>query len=301
VTVVDNLVTGFRWAIPSGALFCQGDIADGELITGLLEHHQIGAILHFAGSVVVPESVTDPLKYYRNNTAGTLALIECAIACRVNHLVFSSSAAVYGIPSSVRVAEDAPTSPVNPYGTSKLMSELMLRDAAAAHPLNFCALRYFNVAGADPDCRTGQSTPNATHLIKVAVEAALGRREEVIVFGQDYDTRDGTGIRDYIHVTDLASAHVAALDKLVTSPDQSFILNCGYGRGYSVLEILDAVDQVVGQKVSRRFSSRRPGDPPALVADNRKILGTLQWAPHYADLHVMISHALAWERKLSKQ
>jgi UDP-glucose 4-epimerase len=229
------------------------------------------------------------------NAAG---LIECAVAAGVRHLVFSSSAAVYGIPDVIPVREESATRPINPYGTSKLMTEMMLRDVAAAHPFNFCALRYFNVAGADPEGRAGQSTAAATHLIKVAVEAALGKRKDVAIFGNDYATQDGTGVRDYIHVADLARAHVAGLDTLVAEPAQSLILNCGYGRGHSVLEVLDAVDRVAGTKVARRLEPRRAGDPPALVADNSRILATLDWQPEYADLDTIVTHALTWERQL---
>jgi UDP-glucose 4-epimerase len=227
-------------------------------------------------------------------------LIECAINNQVPHFIFSSTAAVYGIAEHSPVNEDTLARPINPYGTSKLMTEMMLRDVAAAHPFSYCALRYFNVAGADPAGRAGQSTTGATHLIKVALEAVLGKRSEVVVFGDDYATVDGTGIRDYIHVTDLAHAHVAALDKLVARPEQSLTLNCGYGRGHSVLEVLDAVDQVSGTKLSRRIAPRRAGDPPALVADNSRIIATLDWNPQYADLETIVSHALAWERKLAR-
>jgi UDP-glucose 4-epimerase len=300
VAVIDNLSSGFRRAVPSEAHFCEGDIADRALVNLLIQEREIGAIMHFAGSIIVPESVSDPLKYYRNNTVNAEALLECAVSNGVRHFVFSSSAAVYGIPESVPVAEDAITRPVSPYGASKLMTELMLRDVAAAHSFNFCALRYFNVAGADPGGRAGQSTAAATHLIKVALEAALGRRGEVTIFGDDYATADGTGVRDYIHVADLASAHVAALDKLLAEPTQSLTLNCGYGCGHSVLQVLDAVDHVAGTKVPRRIVSRRPGDPPALVADNSRILATLEWKPRYADLETIISHALAWERNLAR-
>jgi UDP-glucose 4-epimerase len=300
VTVIDNLSTGFRWAVPAAACFCEGDIADQVLVDRLIHDRAIGAIMHFAGSVIVPESVSDPLKYYRNNTVSAEALLECAILNGVLHFVFSSSAAVYGDPESIPVRESALARPVNPYGASKLMIEIMLRDVAAAHAFNFCALRYFNVAGADPDGRAGQSTAAATHLIKVAVEAALGKRDEVIIFGDDYATTDGTGVRDYIHVTDLARAHVAALERLTAEPRQSLTLNCGYGRGHSVLEVLRAVERVAGTRLRRRVATRRPGDPPALVADNTRILATLDWEPQYADLETIVSHALAWERKLSR-
>jgi UDP-glucose 4-epimerase len=300
VTVIDNLSSGFRWAVPPEAYFCAGDVADRPLVSRLIDEREIGAIMHFAGSVIVPESVSDPLKYYRNNMVGSEALLECAVSKGVRHFVFSSSAAVYGHPASILVTEDAVTRPLNPYGASKLMTEIMLRDVAAAHPLNFCALRYFNVAGADPEGRTGQATATATHLIKVAVEAALGKRDEIVIFGDDYPTADGTGVRDYIHVSDLAFAHVAALGRLTAEPVQSLTLNCGYGRGYSVLEVLDTVDRVAGTRVQRRLAPRRAGDSAALVADNRRILATLEWKPKYADLETIISHALAWERKLPR-
>jgi UDP-glucose 4-epimerase len=298
--VIDNLTTGFRFAVPEGVAFYEGDIEDQALLARIFAEQGTRAIMHFAGSILVPESVADPLKYYRNNTVNAEGLIECALAGGVRHFVFSSSAAVYGTPDAVPVAEDAATRPINPYGASKLMTEQMLRDVAAAHPLNFCALRYFNVAGADPDGRAGQSTAAATHLIKVAVEAALGKRAEVAVFGDDYPTPDGTGIRDYIHVSDLADAHVAALDRLVAAPAASLTLNCGYGRGYSVLEVLDAVERVAGTKLARRMAARRPGDPAALVADNTRILAALDWQPRYPDLDTIVSHALAWEKKLRR-
>jgi UDP-glucose 4-epimerase len=257
--------------------------------------------MHFAGSVVVPDSVVDPLKYYENNTVKSRALIASAVAGRVRHFIFSSTAATYGIPDRVPVAEEAQTVPINPYGWSKLMTERMLRDSAAAYPINFCALRYFNVAGADPRGRSGQSTAGATHLIKVAVEAAVGKRSHVSVFGTDYDTPDGTGIRDYIHVSDLAAAHVDALEKLIAAPEESHVLNCGYSRGFSVLEVLDSVDRVTNMTIERRLEPRRPGDPDALVADNGKILATLPWRPRRADLDTIVADALAWERKLAER
>jgi len=258
-------------------------------------------VMHFAGSVVVPESVADPLKYYRNNTAASRALIESAVACGVPHFLFSSTAATYGIPERVPVAEDSATRPINPYGMSKLMTEIMLKDVAAAHPLNYCALRYFNVAGADPRGRSGQSTAGATHLIKVAVEAATGKRGSVSVFGTDFATPDGTGVRDYIHVSDLAAAHVDAFELLIARPQESHVLNAGYGRGYSVLEVLDAVDRVTNVKIERRLEGRRAGDPDALVADNRAILAALPWRPKHDDLDRIVSDALAWERKLAER
>jgi len=299
VVVLDNLVTGFRWAIPEGAIFAEGDIADADLVGALIAEHEIRAIMHFAGSVVVPESVEDPLKYYDNNTAKSRALIGAAVAAGVPHFIFSSTAATYGIPDTIPVREDMPTEPINPYGRSKLMTEWMLRDAAAAYDLNYCALRYFNVAGADPQGRSGQSTAGATHLIKVAVEAAIGQRDHVLVFGTDYDTPDGTGVRDYIHVTDLAAAHVLALEKLIAEPDASHVVNCGYGRGFSVLEVLDAVDRATNLSIDRRMAPRRAGDPDALVADNGAIKETLPWEPQYADLDTIVAHALAWERHLA--
>ncbi|HYI48298.1 MAG TPA: UDP-glucose 4-epimerase GalE [Allosphingosinicella sp.] len=301
VVVIDNLATGFAWAVPKGAAFVEGDIADAPLLARLIAEHKIGAIMHFAGSVVVPESVENPLKYYRNNTVKSRALIESAVEGGVAHFIFSSTAATYGIPEAVPVAEDAPTVPINPYGWSKLMTERMLKDSAAAYPLNYCALRYFNVAGADPKGRAGQSTRGATHLIKVAVEAATGRRSHVSVYGTDYATPDGTGIRDYIHVSDLAAAHVDALAALIAEPARSHVMNCGYGRGFSVLEVLDTVDRVTNRTIERRLDPRRAGDPDALVADNRKILSTLPWRPARADLATIVADALAWERHLAER
>jgi len=301
VVVIDNLVTGFRWAVPEAAVFAQGDIADQELVARLIAEHGIGAIIHFAGSIVVPESVENPLKYYENNTVKSRSLIESAVQGGIRHFIFSSTAATYGIPERVPVTEDARTQPINPYGWSKLMTERMLADVAFAHPLNYCALRYFNVAGADPQGRSGQSTAGATHLIKVAVEAAIGKRSHVSVYGTDYDTPDGTGIRDYIHVSDLAAAHVDALEKLIADPATSHIMNCGYSRGFSVLEVLNSVDRVTNMKIERRMEARRAGDPDALVADNSKILSTLPWRPKRADLDTIVADALAWERKLAER
>ena len=300
VVVIDNLVTGFAWAVDPRAALVQMAVED-PAVEALLREHDVKAILHFAGSVVVPESVSDPLKYYRNNTAASRSLIESAVKAGVPHFIFSSTAATYGIPDHVPVREDAPKAPINPYGLSKLMTELMLRDVAAAHPINYCALRYFNVAGADPQGRSGQSTAGATHLIKVAVEAATGKRAGVSVFGTDFATPDGTGVRDYIHVTDLADAHVHALEALIAEPTRSHTLNCGYGRGYSVLEVLDAVDRVTNVTIERRLEGRRAGDPDALVADNGAILATLPWRPRYDDLDVIVGHALAWERALAER
>jgi UDP-glucose 4-epimerase len=301
VVVIDNLSTGFDWAVPEGAAFERGDIADQPLVERLIADHGVRAIMHFAGSVVVPESVANPLKYYENNTAKSRALIESAVRGGVPHFIFSSTAATYGIPDRVPVAEDARTQPINPYGWSKLMTERMLADVAQAHPMNYCALRYFNVAGADPQGRSGQSTLGATHLIKVAVEAATGKRSHVSVFGTDYATPDGTGIRDYIHVSDLAAAHVDALDKLIADPQTSHTMNCGYGRGYSVLEVLDSVDRITNMPIERRLESRRPGDGDALVADNERILATLPWRPQRDDLDLIVTDALAWERRLAER
>jgi UDP-glucose 4-epimerase len=301
VAVIDDLSTGFEWAVPEGAAFARGDVADEALVARLIDEHGIGAIMHFAGSVVVPESVEDPLKYYRNNTAASRSLIESAVKGGVRHFIFSSTAATYGIPDEVPVRESAPTEPINPYGWSKLMTERMLKDVAAAYPMNHIALRYFNVAGADPKGRSGQSTEGATHLVKVAVEAATGKRDHVAVYGSDYDTPDGTGVRDYIHVSDLAAAHLLALERLIARPDESYVMNCGYGRGYSVLEVLDAVDRATNARVERRPAPRRAGDPPSLVADNARILGTLPWRPERDDLATIVADALAWERRLAER
>lgn len=301
VVVVDNLVTGFAWAVDPRATLIQANIEDDAAVRAAMRAHDVCAVMHFAGSVVVPESVSDPLKYYRNNTVASRALIESAVACGVPHFIFSSTAATYGIPDQVPVSEDSPTRPINPYGMSKLMTEAMLKDVAAAHPMNFCALRYFNVAGADPLGRSGQSTAGATHLIKVAVEAATGKRDHVGIFGTDFATPDGTGVRDYIHVSDLAAAHVHALDLLIARPGDSHIMNAGYGRGYSVNDVLDAVDRVTNRTIDRRYQGRRAGDPDALVADNSAILATLPWRPQLDDLDTIVGHALAWERKLAEQ
>jgi UDP-glucose 4-epimerase len=298
VVVIDNLVTGFRWAVPDAAVFVEGDIGDADLVGRTIDEHAIAAIMHFAGSVVVPESVEDPLKYYENNTAKSRQLVAAAIAHGVAHIIFSSTAATYGIPTERPVREDMPTVPINPYGRSKLMTEWMLQDVAAAHAVNYCALRYFNVAGADPEGRSGQSTEGATHLIKVAVEAALAKRNAVSVFGSDYDTPDGTGVRDYIHVSDLAAAHVLALETLIAEPDESYILNCGYGRGFSVNEVLDSVDRVAGVTLTRNYEGRRAGDPDALIADNSAILSAIPWEPRFDDLDVIVRHALDWEKRL---
>jgi UDP-glucose 4-epimerase len=301
VVVVDNLTTGFDWAIDSRAKLVRANIEDDDAVRGAMREHDVLAVMHFAGSIVVPESVTDPLKYYRNNTVASRALIESAVVSGVKHFIFSSTAATYGNAERIPVAEDDPTIPINPYGTSKLMTEAMLRDVAAAHPINYCALRYFNVAGADPRGRTGQSTAGATHLIKVAVEAATGKRDHVSVFGTDFPTPDGTGVRDYIHVSDLAAAHVHALDRLIAEPGESLTMNAGYGHGYSVMQVLDAVDRVTNLEIKRVVGPRRAGDSAELVSDNRRILATLPWRPQYDDLDQIVRDALAWERKLAER
>ena len=276
VAVIDNLTTGFRFAIPDGVPLYEGDIEDEALLARIFAEQGTRAIMHFAGSIIVPESVENPLKYYHNNTAKTRALLSAAVAAGVPHFIFSSTAATYGIPAVSPVTEDCPRNPINPYGMSKLMTEHMLADVAFAHPLNFCALRYFNVAGADPQARTGA------------------------VFGTDYATPDGTGVRDYIHVSDLAAAHVLALEGLIEQPGRSLTMNCGYGRGFSVLEVLDAVDRVTNNKLLRHMGPRRAGDPDSLISDNTRIKATVPWVPQYADLDVIVSHALAWERKLGE-
>jgi UDP-glucose 4-epimerase len=301
VVVVDNLVTGFDWAVDKRAKLVVANIEDEATVRQTMRDEGVIAVMHFAGSVVVPESVSDPLKYYRNNTVASRSLIESAVASGVKHFIFSSTAATYGIPEQVPVSEDSPKVPINPYGMSKLMTEFMLRDVAAAHPLNYAALRYFNVAGADPQGRSGQSTAGATHLIKIAAEAATGKRAAVSVFGTDFATEDGTGVRDYIHVTDLAAAHVDALDLLIAKPQESHTMNAGYGRGFSVLQVLDAVDRVTNRTIERKLEGRRAGDPDALVADNSKILSTLPWRPKHDDLEGIVKDALAWERALAER
>ncbi|WP_347092638.1 UDP-glucose 4-epimerase GalE [Sphingomonas parapaucimobilis] len=300
VVVLDNLVTGFDWAVDPRAALVVANVADDDAVRAAIREHNVRAIMHFAGSIIVPESVTDPLKYYRNNTAASRSLMESAVAEGVGHFIFSSTAATYGTPERVPIKESDPKAPINPYGMSKLMTEIMLKDVAAAHPINYCALRYFNVAGADPQGRSGQSTVGATHLIKIAVEAAIGKRDAVGVYGTDFATRDGTGVRDYIHVSDLAAAHVAALELLIERPGESHTLNCGYGRGFSVLEVLDAVDRVTNRTIERRMEGRRAGDPAELVADNGAILATLPWRPKRDDLEGIVRDALAWERKLAE-
>jgi UDP-glucose 4-epimerase len=297
VVVLDNLSTGFRWAVADRASLVVGDTGDQSLVSRLIRQHRIEAIIHFAASVVVPDSVRDPLGYYLNNTANTRALIECAITNGVQHFIFSSTAAVYGNPAESPVSEDAPTQPISPYGSSKLMSEIMLRDAANAHGLNYVILRYFNVAGADPRCRAGQSSIGATHLIKVAVETALGLRPKLQVFGLDYPTPDGSCIRDYIHVSDLARAHSDALHRL-RAGSVLRTLNCGYGHGFSVLEVIETVKRVSGVDFKVETAARREGDPARIVANSRQARKILGWEPRYDDLSTIVTHALAWEREL---
>ncbi len=296
VIILDNLYTGFKEAVLYGELIV-GNCGDKELVGKILKDHQIDTVMHFAANTIVPESVADPLKYYGNNTCNTRNLLECCARADVKNFVFSSTAAVYGIPDDQYITEDTPTNPINPYGTSKLMSEWMLRDLALASNLRFVILRYFNVAGSDPECRIGQSTKKATLLIKVAAEAAVGVRDKISIFGTDYPTEDGTGIRDYIHVEDLASAHLKALDYLYEG-NPSTILNCGYGHGYSVRQVLDAVEKVSKTKLNICEEPRRAGDPPALIATAEKVRSTLKWQPKYDDLEFIVKTSLAWERKL---
>ncbi len=297
IVVLDNLVKGFPEAVTHGELVV-GDTGDRELVSRLLETHGVDTIMHFAAHTIVPESVANPLKYYGNNTCNTRNLLECARDAGVKHFIFSSTAAVYGMPQTDRITEETPTAPINAYGTSKLMSEWMLRDLAAVTDLRYVSLRYFNVAGSDPEGEIGQSTPGATLLTKVACETVVGKRPHVAIFGTDYPTPDGTGIRDYIHVTDLADAHVRALEYLRDGGD-STVLNCGYGHGYSVREILAMVREVSGTDFTIREEARRPGDPPVLVAAAERIRQVLGWEPKYDDLRQIVKTALDWERKLA--
>jgi UDP-glucose 4-epimerase len=298
--VLDDFSTGFDWAVHPAATLVSGDVSDGELVSRVVGEHGIDAVIHFAARIVVPDSVADPLGYYLANTVKTRALIEAVVAAGVPHFIFSSTAAVYGMIGSDPVAEDAALAPISPYGRSKLMSEWMLADTAIAHPLRYVALRYFNVAGADPLGRSGQSTAGATHLIKVAAETALGKRPGMQVFGTDYETPDGTCLRDYIHVTDLARAHLDALTFLKAG-GTSAVLNCGYGRGYSVLEVIDTVKRVSGVDFPVQVSGRRLGDPAAIVARATRIRAELGWTPTLDDLPTIVEHALAWERRLSER
>ena len=297
VVVLDNLSTGFDWAVAKGVPLIVGETGDQTLVARLIREHGVDAIIHFAASIVVPDSVRDPLGYYRNNTMNSRALIECAVNGGVRHFIFSSTAAVYGNPAEIPVQEDAPTLPISPYGWSKLMTEIMLRDAGNAYGLQHAILRYFNVAGADPQGRTGQSTKAATHLIKVAVETVLGLRPKLDVFGDDYPTPDGTCIRDYIHVSDLVRAHADAL-RYLRSGAPSLTLNCGYGHGFSVLEVIDAVKRVSGIDFKVDIAPRRPGDPAQIVAQSERVRSKLGWQPRYDDLSTIVRDALEWEREL---
>lgn len=297
VVVLDNLSTGFEAAVTHGRLVI-GDTGDAALLDRIFERHDVDTVMHFAAHTIVPESVADPLKYYGNNTANSRTLLERATRAGVKHVVFSSTAAVYGIPKNGKASESTPTQPINAYGTSKLMTEWMLRDLAAAGGPSYVSLRYFNVAGCEPEGRIGQSTPNATLLVKVACEAAVGRRPRVSVFGTDYPTPDGTGLRDYIHVEDLAAAHLAALGYL-REGGESVTLNCGYGHGYSVREVLDAVERVAGTRLAIVEEDRRAGDPPELVAVVARIRKVLDWTPRYDDLDTIVRTSLAWERKIA--
>jgi UDP-glucose 4-epimerase len=297
VVVVDNLTTGFPWAVAEGAPLVLAETGDQAKLTAVIAEHGIDTVIHFAASIVVPDSVRDPLAYYRNNTVNSRALIETAVKSGVRHFIFSSTAAVYGNPTRVPVREDDPTVPMSPYGWSKLMTEIMLRDAGTAHGLRYTILRYFNVAGADPRGRSGQSTKGATHLIKVAVETALGLRPKIEVFGTDYPTPDGTCIRDYIHVWDLVRAHSDALAYLRGDGD-SITLNCGYGRGFSVLEVIETVKRVAGIDFPVELRGRRAGDPAQIVASAERARTILGWQPQFDDLATILRHALDWERKL---
>ncbi|CCQ73103.1 UDP-glucose 4-epimerase GalE [Magnetospira sp. QH-2] len=296
VVVIDNLDTGVKEQLPEAVTFYEADVGDYDHTLNVLMRHGCRSIIHFAGFTVVPESVTDPLKYYRNNTCVSRSLIEASIAAGIESFIFSSTAAVYGDPETLPVTEDEPVKPLTPYGTSKLMTEYMLRDVAAATDLKYVALRYFNVAGADPQGRTGQSTPNATHLIKVACEVAAGQRPSMQIFGDDYDTIDGTCVRDFIHVTDLADAHVAALDYL-RDGGESQIMNCGYGRGFSVRQVVDIVGEISGAPINAVVGPRREGDIVDICAATDRLRSVLGWVPKHDDLHEIISSAYAWENR----
>lgn len=295
VVVLDNLSTGFREAVLDAELVV-GDVGDRALVDRVLAEHGIDTVMHFAAHTVVPESVALPLKYYGNNTCATRSLLASCAQTQIKHFVFSSTAAVYGMPASGIADEDTSTAPINPYGSSKLMSEIMLRDLSSASSLRHVILRYFNVAGCDPEGRIGQSTPNATLLIKVACEHAVGKRPHLALFGTDYATPDGTCIRDYIHVDDLAAAHLAALDHL-RADGPSLTLNCGYGHGYSVREVIDALESIIGRRLTIVEQPRRAGDPPELVARSERLKRTLGWQPQYDDLDFIVRTALAWEQK----
>ena len=300
VVVIDNLSTGFSTFLPEGVPLFIGDAGDENLVEGVIAQHGVESIIHFAGSVVVPDSMRDPLGYYRNNTMTTRNLLNAAVKGGVKRFIFSSTAAVYGNPEQVPVPENAPTRPMSPYGSSKLMTEIMLHDTACAHEMSYVVLRYFNVAGADPFGRVGLATVGATHLLKIAVEAATGQRAKVELFGTDYPTRDGSCIRDFIHVSDLAQAHRAALSYL-RGGGSSVTLNCGYGRGYSVLETLEAVRRVSSSRFAVQYAPRRPGDIMTMVAETSRIHATLDWTPQYDNLETIATHALAWEEKLVRE
>ncbi len=299
VVVLDDLSTGFRQAVRDVPLVV-GNVGDRKLVDQLLAEHQVDTIIHFAAHVIVPESVSNPLKYYGNNTCSTRALLEAATHADVKHFVFSSTAAVYGMPSAGVASEETPTAPINPYGTSKLMSEWMLRDVSAATPLRHVALRYFNVAGSDPQGRIGQSTRAATLLVKVACEAAVGKRPYLSVFGTDYPTPDGTGVRDYIHVEDLATAHLNALDYL-RAGGSSLVANVGYGHGYSVREVLSSVEKIAGLKLDVREEPRRAGDPPSLIAKCDRVRQLLKWQPKLDDIDTIVRTSLEWEKRLQRE
>jgi UDP-glucose 4-epimerase len=300
IVVIDNLSTGFSAFLPEAVPLFIGDAGDENLVEGVIKQHGVDSIIHFAGSVVVPDSMRDPLGYYRNNTMTTQSLLKAAVKSGVKRFIFSSTAAVYGNPDQVPVREDAPTRPLSPYGSSKLMTEIMLHDVASAHGMDYVVLRYFNVAGADPQARIGLATIGATHLLKIAVEAATGQRAKVDVFGTDYPTPDGSCIRDFIHVSDLAQAHNAALSYL-RGGGSSMTLNCGYGRGYSVLETIEAVRRVSGRNFAVQTAPRRSGDIMSMIADTSRIRSVLDWTPQYDNLETIAAHALAWEAKLFRE
>jgi UDP-glucose 4-epimerase len=297
VVVLDNLVTGFDWAIDGRATFVRGNAGDSQLVRSVIEEHDISEIVHFAGSIVVPESVSDPLKYYGNNTATSRTLVEAAVEAGVRHFIFSSTAAVYGMTGLAPVVETTPLNPMSPYGRSKLMTEWMLADVAAAHPITYGVLRYFNVAGGDPGMRSGQSTPHASHLIKVACQTALGQRQHMDIYGTDFETPDGTGVRDYIHVTDLIAAHALLLGHL-RAGGESTTINCAYGQGYSVRQVVEAVREVSGVHFQVNEGPRRRGDPASVTATGQKARQLLGWVPQLNDLMTIVDTALAWEKHL---
>lgn len=300
VVVLDDLSQGHRWAVPTGAAFVEGDCGDEDLVRRVIAEHDVTAIMHFAGSIIVPDSVIYPLEYYRNNTVNSRALLQVAVDSGVKHFIFSSTAGVYGEPKATPINEDFALKPISPYGTSKMMTEKMLADAAIAHDLRYVALRYFNVAGADPKGRSGQTSRKATHLIKIASQAATGTRPQMAIYGEDYETPDGTCIRDYIHVSDLANAHVLALEYLERG-GESDVMNCGYGRGFSVREVIGAVKKVSGVDFEVELADRRPGDPAALIAAGDRIRQKLGWTPVHDDLDAIVRHALDWEHSLKSR